>query len=217
VLADADGPEGAEPGEPEELSMHRTIPWVGGTRGAMSRAHRIASLSDDELALAYVIHGDNLAFRALYERTAPFLLAVARRRIRQQEVAEDLVQQAFLNAHAARERFELGSSFRPWITRILMNLILDHHRAERRRPLADLEPCELPAPEATPVPERNEDKHRTLLALEKLGARKREVVELHWLEGEPFPEVARRLGERLSTVKVRAHRAYRELRRTLEA
>jgi DNA-directed RNA polymerase specialized sigma24 family protein len=40
---------------------------------------------------------------------------------------------------------------------------------------------------------------------------------MHWLEERPFPEVAVALSERLSTVKVRAHRAYKELRRTLSA
>ncbi len=43
------------------------------------------------------------------------------------------------------------------------------------------------------------------------------MVEMHWLEGRPFPEVAEALSERLSTVKVRAHRAYKELRRALAA
>jgi RNA polymerase sigma-70 factor (ECF subfamily) len=175
-----------------------------------------AASSEEELAIAYALHGDERAFRLLHEQTAPFLIRVAKRRVRSSHLASDLVQQAFLNAHVARVRFEPGQRFRPWITRILLNLILDHHRSERRRPLADLEPEELAAPESPHTAERREIHTRTHQALAQLGARKRQVIELHWLEEEPFPEVAKRLGEHVSTIKVRAHRAYRELREHLE-
>jgi RNA polymerase sigma factor (sigma-70 family) len=195
--------------------MLRTVQPLDASSGVRP-ALRAASSSEEELAIAYALHGDERAFRLLHERTAPFLMRVAKRRVRSSHLASDLVQQAFLNAHVARVRFEPGQRFRPWITRILVNLILDHHRSERRRPLADLEPEELAAPESLHTPERREIHARTHRALAKLGARKRQVIELHWLEEEPFPEVAKRLGEHLSTIKVRAHRAYRELREHLE-
>jgi RNA polymerase sigma factor (sigma-70 family) len=173
-------------------------------------------LPEDELAVAYLLHDDDRAFRELYRRIAPYLRAVAQRRVRSADVAADLVQQAFLNAHAARDRFELGSSFRPWITRILVNLAWDHCRSARRRPLAELDPAELAAPTPADSPERRDDVARARKALEALKPRQRLVIELHWLEERPFPEVAATLGERLSTVKVRAHRAYHDLRRALE-
>src|SRR5690242_14599988 len=94
-------------------------PWPRAyTRGARGD---LTCLSDSELALAYLLHDDQRAFAALYERLLPYLTAVARRRVRSEEAAADLVQQAFLNAHLARDRFVLGGSFRPWITRILVN------------------------------------------------------------------------------------------------
>jgi RNA polymerase sigma-70 factor (ECF subfamily) len=126
------------------------------------------------------------------------------------------VQQAFLNAHVARHRFEPGQRFRPWITRILVNLVLDHQRTLRRRPVAELEPEELAAPDSRTAAERREFQTRARRAVAELSPPKRQVIELHFLEERPFPEVARRLGEHVSTVKVRAHRAYRELRERLE-
>jgi len=173
-------------------------------------------VSDDELALAYVVHDDRSAFHALYERLFPYLVAVARRRVGSQEAAADLVQQAFLNAHLARDRFELGSMFRPWITRIVVNLCVDHCRAQQRRPLADLDPVELAAAPEDEEPDRAAQVALARWALASLKPEQRRVVEMHWLEERPFPEVARALEQRLSTVKVRAHRAYKEMRRAVE-
>jgi RNA polymerase sigma-70 factor (ECF subfamily) len=164
---------------------------------------------------AYVVHDDARAFSELYRRLAPTLVTYALRRVRARDTAEDLVQQAFLNAHVARERFQLGSPARPWLTRIVVNLVRDHLRSARLRPSSEIDPEALAAPEATPSHERSEAIARTRHALALLGPQKRAVVELHWLEERPFPEIASTLGERVSTVKVRAHRAYKELRRAL--
>ena len=102
-------------------------------------------------------------------------------------------------------------------TRVLVRLTLvrDHLRGVRLRPRAEIDVTELPAAEAPSDAEQREISARTKQALSQLRPAQRAVVELHWLEERPFPEVAATLGERLSTVKVRAHRAYRELRRVL--
>jgi RNA polymerase sigma factor (sigma-70 family) len=191
-------------------------------QGPWPRAHvgrapaDLTHLSDSELALAYLIHDDQRAFAALYARLVPYLTAVARRRVGSAEVAADLVQQAFLNAHLARDRFELGSAFRPWITRILVNLCVDHCRTRRRWALEPLDPNALVSLPDRDERDRRRDGALARRALSRLKPSQRRVVEMHFLEERPFPEVAKALSERLSTVKVRAHRAYKELRRALE-
>jgi RNA polymerase sigma-70 factor (ECF subfamily) len=195
--------------------MTHAGPWprahAPGARDDLSR------LSDSELALAYLLHDDQRAFTALYERLLPYLTTVARRRVRSPEAAADLVQQAFLNAHLARDRFELGGSFRPWITRILVNLCVDHCRSRRRWALEPLDPNALVSLPELDERERHRERVLARRALAELDPSQRRVVEMHWLEERPFPEVARALSERLSTVKVRAHRAYKVLRRSLAA
>jgi len=183
------------------------------------RAHPspLSALPEDELAIAYALRGCERSFRELYQRLSPYLVAVAQRRIHSRDLAEDLVQQAFLNAHLARDRFELGSSFRPWITRILLNLVYDHCRSVRRRPIADVDVNDLGVSPVTDTLERSYEVARARVAVGGLRPRQRQVIEMHWLEERPFPEVALALGEQLSTVKVRAHRAYRELREALES
>jgi RNA polymerase sigma-70 factor (ECF subfamily) len=122
-----------------------------------------------------------------------------------------------LNAHLARDRFELGGSFRPWITRILVNLCVDHCRSRRRWALEPLDPNALVSLPELDERERHRERVLARRALAELDPSQRRVVEMHWLEERPFPEVARALSERLSTVKVRAHRAYKVLRRSLAA
>jgi len=172
---------------------------------------------DRDLVTAYVLHGDDRAFRELHRRLAPYLLAVARRRSVPSDQAEDLVQQAFLNAHLSRDGFDLGGDFRAWITRILVNLTIDRARSSHRRRFVDLDATELVAPPPPDATERARHVDITRRALEALRPRQREVVEMHWLDERSFPEVAAELGERLTTVKVRAHRAYRELRSAIGA
>jgi RNA polymerase sigma-70 factor, ECF subfamily len=190
--------------------------WVEPAR-AEQRRPALRELPEEELMVAYVVHEDSRAFRELHRRLRPALTGYALRRLRSRDLAEDLVQQAFLNAHLARERFQLGSPARPWLTRILVNLVRDHLRSARLRPVSELLPAELAAPEVAPQHERSEAVSITRRALSRLGPQQREVIELHWLEERPFPEIACALGERVSTVKVRAHRAYKQLRRALDA
>ena len=175
----------------------------------------LAELPDEELMIAYLVHDDPCAFAELYRRLSPGLLRYALRRVRTQDKAEDLVQQTFLNVHLARERFKLGSPARPWFTRVLVNLVRDHLRSARLSPISDFDVAELPTPESAAPHERSEAIALARSALQRLRAPQRAVLELHWLEEQPFPEVARVLGERVTTVKVRAHRAYKELRRSL--
>lgn len=191
-------------------------PWAT-PAGSESRRPALGELPDEELMIAYVVHDDAGAFRELYRRLRPALLGYALRRVRARDIAEDLVQQAFLNAHLARERFQLGSPARPWLTRILVNLVRDHLRSARLRPTSELVLAELAAPEIAPQHERAEAVALTRKALARLRPPQRAVIEQHWLEERPFPEIASALGERVSTVKVRAHRAYKQLRSALDA
>lgn len=193
--------------------MSAAISWLGPK--CVPGRPTLSELPDEELMIAYVVHDDTRAFGELYRRLSPDLLRYALRRVRSRDKAEDLVQQAFLNVHLARDRFQLGSPARPWFTRVLVNLVRDHLRSLRLRPVCELDVAELPMPESGPAHERTEAIALTRRAVEQLRPTQRTVVELHWLDERPFPEVARALGERVTTVKVRAHRAYKELRRVL--
>jgi len=106
---------------------------------------------------------------------------------------------------------------KPWLMRILTNLMRDHFRRERRRQATDLDIELVPAPETSPPVEQRERATLTHRALATLREPQRLVIHLHWIEERPFPEVAGELGVNVVTAKVRAHRAYKQLRSALAA
>ena len=96
------------------------------------------SPTDEELMAAYV-GGDHAAFRMLFERYAPMLLRMARRRLPSDEEAREVVQQTFFQLNAARNDFRQGAKLRPWVVTIAMNLVREHYRKRGRRKEAPLD------------------------------------------------------------------------------
>ena len=181
----------------------------------MSTSSLTSAATDEELMDAY-INGDDAAFRLLFERYAPILLRLTRRHLRDDQLAEEIVQQTFFRLHGARNDFRRGSKLRPWVMTIAMNLVREHWRRTKRRKMTSLEVDTRAAPEADFMP--LELRQRSALlhgALEKLPTSQREVVELHWFQERPYAEVAEIVGTSEGAVRVRAHRAYTTLKQLL--
>ena len=173
--------------------------------------------SDEDLMAAWVA-GDAAAFREIFARYAPVLLRVVRRQLARTEEANDLVQQTFLQLHRSRNDFTPGAKLRPWLFTIAINLKREHFRRVKRRPEAPLElDGRLDPAEAPRGVEQSEAAREIRGALGRISAEQREVIELHWLEGLAFSEIAELVGASLSAVKVRAHRGYAALRKAIDA
>ncbi len=168
--------------------------------------------------MAAWVAGDAAAFREIFSRYAPVLLRVMRRQLARVEEANDLVQQTFLQLHRSRNDFEPGAKLRPWLFTIAINLKREHFRRVKRRPEAPLELDGRSDPaEAPRGVEQSEASREIRAALARISPEQREVIELHWLEGLAFSEIAELVGASLSAVKVRAHRGYGALRRVIDA
>lgn len=170
--------------------------------------------------MAAYVAGDPAAFEALFARHAPALLGMLMRHLRSRAEADDVLQQTFLQLHRARLDFRPGSELRPWLYTIAMNAMRERFRRASRKREAPLGPGDEDRlrTEGDPLEEQQEAaRARTRLhaALQTLPANQREVIELHWFQGRPFTEIAAIVGSTLSAVKVRAHRGYERLRKTL--
>ena len=88
---------------------------------------------DHEAALEACARGERFALKALYEREGRWLLAVAQRIVRDAELAEDVLQDAFLQIwqRAGTFKREMGSG-RGWVYTVVRHRALDE--ARRRRP-----------------------------------------------------------------------------------
>ena len=98
--------------------------------------------------------GDERAFESLVERYYPTMLALARSYVRTSEVAEEVVQETWLNVINGLDRFEQRSSLKTWIFRILVNVAITRGGREARSvPFSSLAPAD-GAEEPAVEPER---------------------------------------------------------------
>lgn len=170
---------------------------------------------DELLMERYARQDDAGALRTLFERYAGRLQRYFRRFVGTDPVAQDLVQQTFLQLHRARRDYRAGAPLRPWLYTIAANLRREHFRYRGRRPEVPHDPER--HRELSTSPHTSTVEARLLRrALDQLPEHEREVVLLHWFEELSMAEVAQVLGASRSAVKVRAHRAYKKLRVMLE-
>jgi RNA polymerase sigma-70 factor (ECF subfamily) len=128
--------------------------------------------------------------------------------------AEDLVQETFLRAYRAIDRFD-GSNARAWLHTILSRARIDQYRRRRRRPetveLLDDGPAVDPPQDA--LASGREELERALDALPEAF---REAVVLRDLQELRYTEIAEALGIPVGTVMSRIHRGRAILRKALE-
>jgi RNA polymerase sigma-70 factor (ECF subfamily) len=157
--------------------------------------------------------GDAAAFAGLVRLHQRRAYAVARAIVLAHEDAEDAVQEGFLHAFRALERFRPEQAFGAWLHRIVANAALD---IARRRKVRDAD--ELPETIASPFrdpAEAGELRERLDAALAQLGERQRAVIVLHDVEGFKHAEIGALLGIPEGTARSDLHHARAQLRRVL--
>ncbi len=173
---------------------------------------------DEALLVARARAGELEAFDALVLHYMERAYAVALRLMRQREDAEDLVQDAFIQALQTLDRFDPARPFGPWFFRILVNRGLNLRRSRKVRATEEM-PEDVPAAADTPARllERAELRDRLCAAIEALPERERMVVELFELEGFDSAQIAEILDMPRGTVRWHLHEARRALREQLAA
>jgi RNA polymerase sigma-70 factor (ECF subfamily) len=161
------------------------------------------------------------------ERTQGRAFGLALRVLRDEEVARDVVQDAFLKAYGSLDRFEGRSSFYTWLYRIVMNLCLDRKRRERSSRRIDwseealreasADPESLSEPEPLLALERAELRGQLARAIALLPEDARRTLELREIDGLSYQEIAECLGVPKGTVMSRLHYARRRVRQALVA
>ena len=157
--------------------------------------------------------GDEGAFAALVRLHQRRAYAVARAIVPTHEDAEDAVQEAFLHAYRALDRFQPDQPFAAWMNRITANAALD---LVRRRKVRDAE--ELHDSVALPFrdpAESDELRRRLRSGLTMLTDRQRAVIVLHDVEGYKHAEIGTMLGIPEGTARSDLHHARALLRRAL--
>ncbi|MBP7149063.1 MAG: RNA polymerase sigma factor [Acidobacteria bacterium] len=158
--------------------------------------------------------GDEAAFGELYGLCAGPLTSYLQRWVRGDR-PDDLVQETFLRVIRARQTYQRGAPFRPWLFAIARHVALDMSRKRTRRGRREVAVDVLPERGVAPQAEAHVDAQRVAELLELLPENQREVVWLARVEGLTSVEIARVVGASPGAVKVRLHRATMRLRELL--
>ncbi|MFI5123405.1 MAG: RNA polymerase sigma factor [Vicinamibacteria bacterium] len=156
------------------------------------------------------------AFSELYRTHLRDVYSYAYYKVGNHHDAEDLTEQAFLQAyrHFDRARRESnGRPLRPWLIRIAHNLASNYYRDRARRPEANLDAVEPPAHphETERVVEGREELREVIARLDDLPDDRREALIMRFALGMDNREIARALGRTDGATKVLIHRAIKQL------
>ena len=140
---------------------------------------------------------------------------LAFRLVRDKAASDDIGQDVWLIARRARP--DAGRSMRPWLGRVVLNLVRRRHRDSTRRSRRELA-AQTPEPNlsADQLLERAEMQHLVVRLLGELTERSRQVVLLHYFDGLTSEEIGRRLQVPAGTVRWQLSRAIEELRGKLD-
>jgi RNA polymerase sigma-70 factor (ECF subfamily) len=178
---------------------------------------------EDELALARLAKGDRRgAVAELIAAHEGVVFAYCVRMLRDRELAEDVAQQVFTDAHRDLERFRGESSLRTWLVGIAHHRCSDAIKSRTRRNLRfELDPDAVTDHvDPTSAPTDRLDQARQVAALEscleELAHDIRETVLLRFMSEMTYEEMAVLLGRKADTLCVRVARALPILKRCLE-
>ena len=185
-------------------------------------------LSDSSL-VERIATGDQLAFEALMRKYNGKLYRIARAILKNDSDAEDVLQDAYLDAYRHIGKFRGGSELATWLTRIVINQALMRVRKERRRssivPFRSALIYETDSPEAQVPDQQSESPSASVIRAETRRMLERRIDELpvafrtvfimREVEEMSVEETARCLSITPATVRTRLFRARALLRESL--
>lgn len=185
-----------------------------------------STMADDEEAewIRRAQAGDRTAFGRLVRRHQRRIQACASHMLGNRAEAEDAVQETFLRAFRAIDRFDGRAELSTWLYRICINVSLNALRRRRRTGARELDDPRLPEPASDPGQTQSDPRRalegaevytRLAQAIDELSPSLKATVVLVLLEGLPQKEAAEVLGCSEGTVAWRVHESRRRLRERL--
>ncbi len=181
---------------------------------------------DDLTLIAAISQGDSQALEALYDRYAAVVYRMALRIVKNQELAEDIVQEVFWRVWRRSSSFERGRGrVAQWLFGVAHNLCIDELRRMRSRPISVYEDVEHPLIQQLPdehtdvASEAWQAEQRRMITdmLDQLPNAQRQAIEMAYFGGMSHQEIATRLNRPLGTIKTRVRLGLHKLKSLLSA
>jgi len=201
------------------LRQHSDSAYVPGYRAGWSGGGLNSSRDADEGLIDSVLQGRTDAFGTLVAPYLGSLTRFARMRLRNQSEAEDVVQQAVLQAFHGLSQFRREASFKTWLSKIASNEV-GHLRRGRAiaaaKPLYEALAGQLADPTSLPDMQiqQKQERERLHRALARLPEKYRLIIQLRDLHELSTAATARSLRLSVGAVKTRHHRARKLLLRS---
>lgn len=203
----------ASPIRPPDLPGCPTV--RPGNQSALARDQFCTAMDNEQLTIRRAIEGDEAALRALWTRHAPHIDMVVRRLVGfDQDLAEDIAQEVWIQIFRALPGYRGDSQFSTWAHRIAVNRTLNALRRTKR-----LAAIETPVEEDSAAVEMDTERSFVAASIEaataKLSPGARAVFVLHDVEGFTHEEIARELGITSGGSKSQLFKARAKLRKLL--
>lgn len=179
------------------------------------------SSREDDVLVQQAIGGKEKAFSKIVEKYERALYYHILKMVRNKEVVEDLVQEAFVKAFDNLNSYNTNYAFSTWLYRIATNHTIDYLRKKKLKTLSINEPVKTREGEMKmELPDEDFQTDRQVMhkqrkmiieeAIENLPSKYRKVIQMRHMEEKSYQEIADILDLPLGTVKAHIFRA-REL------
>jgi RNA polymerase sigma-70 factor, ECF subfamily len=162
------------------------------------------------------VAGDDLAFTELVGRYQQLAYVVACRITCRDDLALDVVQEAFLRCLRHRDRFDPDKAFKPWLLQIIRHLAIDALRIQRRIDAGTSANADLERAATTGDPgsalDAQDVRSRVASVLASLPEKYRDLLIMREMEGQAAEDIARETGIDYGTTRWRLHEARRLFR-----
>ncbi|MGI6364794.1 MAG: RNA polymerase sigma factor [Bacillota bacterium] len=181
------------------------------------RSKKGAVIIDELAAINRVLAGDKQAFRPLVEAYSRLVFTSVVKIVRDSEAAQDIAQEAFLQAYRSLANFRSESAFSTWLVRIAINKALDYCRRQRRLPRMEEIPEGLPGDGCGPEGQvlAQEEVWRMRKQIQALPDIYRRVIYQYYFQERSYREIAQNEGITVKAVESRLYRAKALLRKSM--
>lgn len=168
---------------------------------------------NEKAMIIRILDGDEQSYGVLINRYKEGLYRHCFRFVKDEDAAEDIAQEAFIQAYVKLAEYNQAYAFSTWLYKIATNIALSELRRRRPLPLDEeaigMLVSELPRTEVSAV-------HTELYeAIEQLPGNHKRVIKLHYFEGMPYEQIAREMETTTGSVKGWASRAKTQLKEML--
>jgi RNA polymerase sigma-70 factor (ECF subfamily) len=181
------------------------------------------SAPSDAALMEQLVRHEPGALDQLYDRYARVVFSLVVRISQQAALAEEIVQDVFLQLWRNAHRYQAGRGpLEPWLLTMARNRALDHLRMKREKQrrredaLDAIEPRDFRAPSPEAAVDQNRRAERVRTVMRALPDVQRRAIELAFFEGMTHSEIAASMSEPLGTVKSWIRNGLGRLREALE-